>query len=511
MNIGSLLARHARCRPDHTAVIFEDQRLTWREFNSRVNRTANALLNLGVRKGDKVAVILGNSLELLEIYWAVAKMGAVVVPLSQLTRGAGLASLIKASDAVLVITDSHFTEHVEPLRKELSVASDRYLLADGTRVAGYRSYAELTAAASDAEPGVEISDTDPYNVMFTSGTTGDPKGIVHTHYIRSMYCTLIAMSYRITPESVVAHAGSLVFNGAFVTLMPAVFCGATYVLERSFNAGRLIDVIRREKVTHIQLVPSQIIAMMATGRFNRENLGSLELLSSLGAPLHLEHKEELIRQLPGRFYELYGLTEGFVTILDKHDVARKPGSVGVPPPFFEMRIVKEDGGDAAPGETGEIVGRGPILMPGYYRRPDLTAQAIDQNGWLRTGDMGYVDEDGFLYLVDRKKDLIISGGVNVFPRDIEEIVVQHPAVREAAVFGIPHDKWGETPIACVILRDPGAASSAEIKDWVNQRVGARYQQVSEVVIMEDFPRNTAGKTLKRQMREPYWAGRKTLI
>jgi acyl-CoA synthetase (AMP-forming)/AMP-acid ligase II len=192
------------------------------------------------------------------------------------------------------------------------------------------------------------------------------------------------------------------------------------------------------------------------------------------------------------------------------DYSAKPDSVGVPPPFFEMRILDESGNDLAPGEVGEICGRGPILMPGYYKRPDLTAEAI-RGGWLHSGDMGYVDADGYLYLVDRKKDMIISGGVNVYPRDIEEIVVQHPAVQEAAVFGIPHDKWGETPLAAVVLRHPGEVTARQLHDWVNARVGAKFQRLHDVVFMEEFPRNVAGKTLKRVMREAYWQDKDTKL
>jgi acyl-CoA synthetase (AMP-forming)/AMP-acid ligase II len=214
--------------------------------------------------------------------------------------------------------------------------------------------------------------------------------------------------------------------------------------------------------------------------------------------------------LPGCFYELYGLTEGFITILDKNDYADKPDSVGVPIPFSEMRIINNQGREAAVGEVGEIVGYSPALMPGYYKQPELTTQAIVE-GWLHTGDLGYVDSDGFLYLVDRKKDLIISGGVNVFPKDVEEIIVQHPAVREAAVFGVPSEKWGETPIAAVILHQPGKVTDDELRDWINERVDGKHQRVQSVVFMEDFPRSTAGKTLKRELREPYWAGRNVQI
>ncbi|MGH9881740.1 MAG: class I adenylate-forming enzyme family protein, partial [Pyrinomonadaceae bacterium] len=251
-------------------------------------------------------------------------------------------------------------------------------------------------------------------------------------------------------------------------------------------------------------------AMLNSPAFSADSFSSMEAICSVGAPLHREHKEKLTKILPGCFYELYGLTEGFITVLDKHDYPTKPDSVGVPIPFSEMRIINNQGTEAAIGEVGEIIGYSPALMPGYYEQPELTKQAIVE-GWLHTGDLGYVDHDGFLYLVDRKKDLIISGGVNVFPKDIEEVIVQHPAVREAAVFGVPSEKWGETPLAAVILHRPGEVTEDKLRDWINERVDGKHQRVHAVVFMDDFPRSTAGKTLKREMREPYWSARNARI
>jgi acyl-CoA synthetase (AMP-forming)/AMP-acid ligase II len=329
---------------------------------------------------------------------------------------------------------------------------------------------------------------------------------MHTHRIRAHYGTLFANSWRLTPESVVLHTGAIVFNGAMVTLFPCFLQGATYILHRQFDAEALIETVVNEQVTHLMLVPSQIVAVLNAPNFSPDELASVEMLLSLGAPLHIEHKTRLEAALPERFHELYGLTEGFVTILDKSDARRKRGSVGVPMQCCEMRILREDGSEAEAGEVGEIVGTGPLLMPGYYRRDDLTAAAI-RDGWLFTGDLGYVDDDGFLFLVDRKKDMIDSGGVKIYPRDIEDVVVCHPDVIECSVFGIPDDKWGETPVAAVVPR-PGAAIDAEIlKTWINERVGARYQRVSRVVVYAEFPRNAAGKILKRELREPFWAGR----
>jgi acyl-CoA synthetase (AMP-forming)/AMP-acid ligase II len=291
-----------------------------------------------------------------------------------------------------------------------------------------------------------------------------------------------------------------------VTMLPSFMLGATYILHRAFDAVAFVDAVERERVTHTMLVPSQIVAILDAPGFDPARLRSLEMLVSLGAPLHREQRARLEHAIPGRFYELYGLTEGLVTILDRDDAKRKPGSVGVPPPFYEMRIVDDAGRDLPSREVGEIIGRGPITMPGYLGRDGETEAAL-RGGWLHSGDLGYVDEDGFLYLVDRKKDMIDSGGVKVYPRDIEEIAARHPAVHEVAVFGIPHPKWGETPLAAVVLREGVAISAEELCDWLNGNVAAKYQRVARVVICDDFPRNAAGKTLKREMRAEYWKER----
>jgi acyl-CoA synthetase (AMP-forming)/AMP-acid ligase II len=507
MKIDRITEHHARYRPEHTAVVFGEQRLNHRDYHARVSRLAAALQAQGVTKGERVATVLPNCLELLDCYWACAMIGAVMVPLSPLLTATGLRSLLADAAPRVVLADRGTAATVRDAGDAVPAAVA--VCIDGD-TAGLPALAPLLAAAPAQPAAVTVAPDDLYNIMYTSGTTGMPKGIMHTHRIRAHYGTLFANAWRMTTESVVLHTGAIVFNGAMVTLFPAFLQGATYILHQQFDAAALIETVAREKVTHLMLVPSQIIAVLNAPNFAAEKLASIEMLLSLGAPLHVEHKNRLERALPDRFHELYGLTEGFITILDKADALRKRGSVGVPMSFSEMRIVREDGVDAALGEVGEIVGKSPLLMPGYYQRPDLTAAAI-RDGWLYTGDLGYVDDEGFLFLVDRKKDMIDSGGVKVYPRDVEEVVVQHPEVIEVSVFGVPDDKWGETPVAAVVLRAGATVDAETLKAWINERVGARYQRVSQVIVYPEFPRNAAGKILKRDMRDPFWAGRETKI
>ncbi len=502
MNISQILAGHARYRSGHEAFVYEGRRWTFNELHREVIQMARAFMNFGITKGDKVATILPNTPELWMCYWACAEIGAVVVPLSPLLREQGLINVLNGSDTKLLLTKKAMVDHIDPVRQELSQLNlERIWLIDD-QVGPYESLQRMTEGIStEAIPPITISGDDLYNIVYTSGTTGQPKGIMLSHEVRARYMTLYSCSYRIVPESVVLHTGSIIFNGSFLTTMPAMYQGCKFVLAPGFDVESTLRLMQTEQVTHTILVPSQIIQMLEHPDFRKENLPHLEMILTVGAPLDKVYKEKLQERIPDVFYELYGLTEGFMTILDKTEAVAKMGSVGKPPQFFEMRIVDENGQTLPQGEVGEIIGRCPLQMQGYYQDPQRTAEAV-KDGWLYTGDLGYVDADGYLYLAGRKKDLIISGGVNVYPADIEAIVLRHHEVLETAVFGVTHDKWGETPIAAVVLRNP-SISSEELKIWINDHLHVRYQKVSDVIIMESFPRNVAGKILKRKLQSTY--------
>ena len=495
-----LIHHHARYRAQKTALVFSEQRLSWLEFSSNVNQLSHALKKDAVGYGDKVATILPNCPELIALYWAVTAIGAVVVPLSPLLQKQGMINLLNDSDSCRVFLSADAYEILQATIIDLKniTQKDMRVVGDADHGNAYETFIRGAAKSPLCEPQVQPDDL--FNIVYSSGTTGMPKGIEHSHLIRAQYGAHFAASFRMTPESVVLQTGSIIFNGAFVTLMPSFFLGAKYVLHPCFDAENMIRTIRDERVTHAMMVPSQIIAVLESPNCTEANLASLEMILTLGAPLLDSVKARFIDLLPGRLYELYGLTEGFVTILDKYDFERKSRSVGCPPPGYQLRIVDESGRDKAANEIGEIVGKGPIKMRGYYKQAELTANSI-RDGWIYTGDLGYVDEDGYLYLVDRKKDMILSGGVNVYPRDIEEVIAAHSDVVSCAVFGVPSEKWGETPVAAVVLRDPNAASEEQMKSWINARVEAKFQRVSGVMLLAALPQNIAGKTLKNKLQD----------
>jgi len=455
---------HGKWRAKKTAVLCGAERITWGAFNRRINKVANGLIKRGLQKGDKVSLLSTNRLEVLEILFGTVKAGGVIVPLSAMVPGESLARMVIDSDSRFLFVGPGQQDNIGPYRSEFSdIAADGFF-ALGEPVEGWNSYQSLVDESSDEKPGIALIYEDPFNIMYTSGTTGVPKGILHTHHNRTQFASMFAIDYRIDSSAVNIVTTALYANGTWLTMLPTVFAGGTLVIMPAFEPKAFLELVQREKCTQIK-------------RFS------------------------------GELVELWGLTEGVATTLKPEDMQNKMESVGLPLVGWDVGIIDEEGRELPRGEAGEIVAFSSFLMPEYYKLPDKTAEAIwmDAAGktYLKTGDMGKLDQDGFLYILDRKKDMIISGGINIFASDIEDVLTRHPAVQDAIVIGIPHPKWGETPIAMVIVREGVSISEEELSAWVNPKL-AKYQRISRVEFRDDFPRNALGKVLKRELRAPYF-------
>lgn len=518
-----LIDRQSRWLGDKTALVFAEQRRSWREFGAGVRHTASALRAAGVQPGDRIVVLMRNSLEMAEAMFGILRAGAVVVPLNVAVSDAAAHAMIADCGATAVIASA---DHAARLASQPQPAVSLWICVDAARAAApaaaggsirwvdYRSFRD--AAPGDA-PAAGIGPDSLCNIIYSSGTTGLPKGIVHSHRPRLDWARDLALALRYDSRAITLCPIGLYSNISWVGLLCTLMVGGTIVIEESFDVQRTLDVIVREKITHSSMVPVQFQRLLESPAFADADLSSLRSLMCCGSPLPLAMKQRALTEFGCDFIELYGLTEGVVTTLSPEDARLRPSSVGLPLPGTDIRLVDESGREVPAGEAGEIVSRGHIVMTGYYGRPDADADAtwIDPDGqrWLRTGDIGHLDAEGFLYLVDRRKDMIISGGQNIYPADIEAVLVTHPVVSEVAVIGVPSERWGETPLALVVpARTRGGAASADavtadaeaLRDWVNARVG-RQQRVSAVRFVDSLPRNPNGKILKRELRKTYAA------
>lgn len=500
--IPDIIAMNQEYLASKAAVVIDDQEISWTEFGSGTARFANALLDSGLQHGDRVVVLMKNSYEMVEAMFGVIRAGLVAVPLNVSITDEAVAGMIRNSNAKAVLASGEHVQRVEALRDRIDVK----LIAPDSDFDGWLDYKAIRDAAAATAPPVDLSPEDECNIIYSSGTTGLPKGIVHDHACREAWGSDMAVALRY-------HAGArtlcnlgLFSNIVWVGMLATFFAGGTLVVSRRFDVSDCLETIEKHRVTHATMVPLQYQKLLEHPDFDRFDLSSLDACMCCGSPLSVPLKKELAERWPGEFIELYGLTEGLVTILSPEDLLRKTASVGQPCPGQHLAIIGDDDQVLPTGEAGEIVGSCRFMMAGYHDNDAANEEAtwMHPSGerWLRTGDVGKLDEDGFLYLVDRKKDLIISGGQNIYPADIEAAFVEHDDVSEVAVVGVPHEKWGETPLAVVVPRQGASISEGELTAWANARVG-KQQRVAATVFVEELPRNPNGKILKRELRTTY--------
>jgi len=503
LTVNAYLQRAAMKYPQKRAIVVEDRSCTFAELYQRSQMLANGLWKLGLNKGDKVALLMFNRMEFPEVYFGVLRSGGILVTLNGRLKGQELAYMIQHSETRFLIFEENFLAEVEKIKPQISRIKD-FIVVGEAIPPGFVSYHDLLVGSPFTAPEIQVGDDDEACILYTSGTTGVPKGAVVTH--KNIFTNAInhIVDWDVRFEDVEFYPIPLFHAGGLAALPRTVIRGNTLVLMKSFDPGRFMEIIAREKATRTGLVPTMCIFILGLPHLDPHQARSLRLMVIGASILPKETKKKMMEIFPWvGIYETYGQTEATSSIacLKPEDALRKPASIGKAFFLNEIRLVDEKNQEVLPGEVGEIVVRGPNVMKGYYRDPQATAEVL-KGGWLHTGDLARQDEDGYLYLVDRKKDLIVSGGINIYPREIEEVLYAHPKILEAAVIGVADPIWGEAVKAVVVLKPGEEMEEKEVIDFCQERL-ASFKKPRSVVFVSSLPKNPSGKILKSELRQKY--------
>ncbi|MGI8738138.1 MAG: acyl-CoA synthetase [Gammaproteobacteria bacterium] len=495
------VAKHALFTPDKVALVETDsgRRFTYREFNEWANRAANAFEALGLRPGDRIAIIAPSSVEILFTLIAATKLGAIFVPLNHKLPAADLVPIIEDCAPTLLVYADEFAATVAALRSDLKFSG--IIKLRGSLAEDELDWENLlTEQSSTRGKPIPVDQHAPQMLLYTSGTTGKPKGVVLPHRMQFFNAINFATRDLNGNDRVLVHTPMFYTGGLNVYTTPAILLGATVVIMRQWNPDEVLKIIEQEKITAFFAVPTQYLMMADSKLFETADLSSLRWIISGGAPCPLP----LIKRLTARGLLLkqgFGLTEVGVNCfcLDAHDAERKIGSIGHPNFAMEARIVDEHGNDVAPDVAGELILRTPSMCDGYWNNPQLSKQSI-RDGWFHTGDIARFDAEGYCYVVDRMKDMYISGGENVYPAEVEAVLIRHAGIAEVAVVGVPHEKWGEVGAAAIVIKAGQQATEDEILAHCRQHL-AKYKIPRSIHFLESLPRTVSQKVQKRALKE----------
>ncbi len=513
MNQGRFITRTARYHPELPAVIFGDQVMSFLQLERRSSRLANALLGLGLRKGDRVAFQMSNRPAIVEIECALYKAGLVRVPLNARLAPAEVVDVLHNSDPrVFIVGDSH-TDAVQELLDQ--AGNVEHFISTGTAVSGWHEYEALLAQASDSSPDIVMQPDDLAVLHYTSGSTGKLKAAMQTVGNRMSHLRKVGMHrMRVAPGDVLLLSGPMTHaSGMFI--QPFLYQGGAIVIQDHFDPDHLLAAVERWRVTYTFMVPTMLNRLATHSGLHKHDRSSLRQIAYGGAPMAPARIREAWESLGPVLSQGYGggETTGGLILFSTAEHARairerpeRLASCGRPIGESEVRVVNEQGIEVRGDEIGEIVVRGPDVFAGYWREPELTKAAFDAEGWLRTGDLARLDDEGFISIVDRSKDMIISGGFNIYPTEVEQALYSHPAVYETCVVGVPDDTWGEAVKAVVVLRPGQQASSADLVGHCRSLL-ADFKKPRSVDFVQELPKNANGKLSRKAVREPYWAGR----